>query len=73
MHPERHIPLAFTTDAPAEVGILERTDLTTFAIIRRRVRRFQENKGDDAARPWQSSSLKADPPHKKGSRSSPIC
>lgn len=47
VYPERHRPLAFTTDALAEVDILERTDLTT---IRRRVRKFQENKGDDAAR-----------------------
>lgn len=50
VYPERHRPLAFTTDALAEVDILERTDLTTFTTIRRRVRKFQENKGDDAAR-----------------------
>jgi len=58
-----HMPLAFTTDAPAEVGILERTDLTTFTTIRRKICKFQENKGDDAAP--QSSSSKDDPPQKR--------
>jgi hypothetical protein len=58
-------PLVIPTGStPAEVVNLERTGLTTFTTIDRRVRKFQENK-DDAEPPWQSPSLKGDPPQQR--------